>query len=89
MWTDPIIEELHHIRQEYAARFDFDLDAIAQDLERQQIAGTARVVSFVEKTTTESIDLQTVKADLMQAFAEVEAHKRGEISLPTLSEFLQ
>ncbi len=89
MWTDPIIEELHQVRQEYAARFHFDIDAIAHDLQRQQNAGTARVVSFVGKTTPERIDLQTIKADLTQALAEVEAHKRGEISLLTLSEFLQ
>lgn len=33
-------------------------------------------------------ELRTVKADLTEAFADVEAHKQGKISLPTLSEFL-
>jgi hypothetical protein len=25
MWTDPIVEEIHQIRQAYAARFNYDL----------------------------------------------------------------
>ncbi len=33
-------------------------------------------------------ELRTVKADLIEAFADVEAHKQGKITLPTLSEFL-
>jgi hypothetical protein len=34
MWTDPIIEELHRVRQAHAARFRNDLKAIAADLQR-------------------------------------------------------
>ena len=34
MWTDPIVDELHRIREEHAARFNFDLDAIVADLRR-------------------------------------------------------
>ena len=34
MWTDRIVEELHRIREEHAARFNFDLDAIVADLRR-------------------------------------------------------
>lgn len=34
MWTDPIIEELHQVRQEHAARFHNDLRAIVADLQR-------------------------------------------------------
>lgn len=32
MWTDPIVEELHRIREAHAARFDNDLRKIAEDL---------------------------------------------------------
>jgi hypothetical protein len=35
-WTDPIVEEIHQIRQEIAARFDYDLDAIFQDVLKRQ-----------------------------------------------------
>lgn len=34
-------------------------------------------------------ELRRVKADLQDAFVEVEAHKQGKILLPTLSEFLR
>ena len=32
MWTDPIVEELHRIREAHAARFNDDLWKIAEDL---------------------------------------------------------
>ena len=35
MWTDQIVEEVRRSREEYAARFGHDLDAIAQDLRKQ------------------------------------------------------
>jgi hypothetical protein len=36
MWKDPIVEEVRRAREEYAARFDFDLEAMARDLREQQ-----------------------------------------------------
>ncbi len=34
MWTDPIVEELHRIREAHAARFNDDLWKIAEDLKQ-------------------------------------------------------
>ena len=40
MVEDPIVEEIHRIRHEQAARFDFDLKRILQDArERQESCG--------------------------------------------------
>ena len=36
MWTDPIVEEVREAREEYAAGFGYDLDAIFEDLRIQQ-----------------------------------------------------
>ena len=36
MWTDEIVESTRKAREEYAARFDFDLEAIYADLKKQQ-----------------------------------------------------
>ncbi len=36
MWTDPIVEEIHQIREAYAARFQYDLDAIYEDIKQQE-----------------------------------------------------
>lgn len=32
---DPIIEELHRVRQKQAARFNYDIDAIARDAQQR------------------------------------------------------
>ena len=36
MLNDPIVEEIWRIRDEHAARFGYDLDAIFDDFERSQ-----------------------------------------------------
>ena len=36
MWKDPIVEDIRQLRDTYAARFDYDLEAIARDLVEQQ-----------------------------------------------------
>ena len=36
MWTDPIVAELHHWREEHAKRFDYDLQAMFDDVKRQE-----------------------------------------------------
>ncbi len=41
---DPIIAELRAIRQEYAARFNYDVDAIFRDLRARQDASGRQYV---------------------------------------------
>jgi len=36
MRNDPIVEEVRKVRKEHAARFNYDLRAIAADLQRQE-----------------------------------------------------
>jgi ATP phosphoribosyltransferase regulatory subunit HisZ len=36
MKNDPIIEEIHEIREQYAEKFAFDLDAMFEDLKRKE-----------------------------------------------------
>jgi len=38
MWTDPIVEEVRRARDEQARRFNYDLDAIFDDVRRRQAA---------------------------------------------------
>lgn len=45
MWVDPIVEEVRRIRQEHAARFNYDLDAICRDLQAQEKASGRTYVS--------------------------------------------
>jgi macrodomain Ter protein organizer (MatP/YcbG family) len=49
MIADPIIEELHRVREEIAAEFNYDLDAIGPYLRQQQQVEGRPVVSFSPK----------------------------------------
>ena len=46
MWEDPIINELHLIREEHAAAFEYNLFAIFQDLKQKEEQSGIRYVSF-------------------------------------------
>ena len=46
MWRDPIVEEIRKIREEHAARFNYDIDAIVADIRKRQEEGGHKVVSL-------------------------------------------
>jgi hypothetical protein len=46
MWKDPIVEEIHRIREELAAKFNYDMHAICEDLRRRQQDGAREVVTL-------------------------------------------
>ncbi|HEY4595130.1 MAG TPA: type II toxin-antitoxin system VapB family antitoxin, partial [Thermoanaerobaculia bacterium] len=50
-WRDPIVEEVRKRGQEYAAKFDFDLHKMGEDLRRRQKERGAPVVSFESRST--------------------------------------
>ena len=47
--TDPIIDELYQIRQDYALQFNYDLEAIYRDLKEKQAQSQQPVYSFEDK----------------------------------------
>ncbi|MGF1588508.1 MAG: hypothetical protein ACFCU7_04550 [Pleurocapsa sp.] len=49
MWKDEIVEEIHRIREEYAKSFDYDLNAIFEDLRKKQAESGREVVSLSRK----------------------------------------
>lgn len=49
MWNDSIVEEVRKVRDEHAARFDYDLERIFQDLKEQERKRDQKVVSFPPK----------------------------------------
>jgi len=51
-WRDPIVEEIHRFREEYAKKFDYDPERIFLDLRRQQEESGVPVVSFAPKPAT-------------------------------------
>ena len=49
MLHDPIVEEVRKARDEYAKKFNYDLDAICRDLQKRQKKHGKRLVSFPPK----------------------------------------
>ena len=58
MRHDPIIEELHQMRQQYAEKFSFDLDAMFADLKHQETQNQRRKISRQPKNLTSSMSHQ-------------------------------
>ncbi len=46
MWNDPIVNEVRKARQELAAKFNYDLDAILEDARKRQHLSGHKLVSF-------------------------------------------
>jgi hypothetical protein len=51
MWTDPIVAELHRLRERHAREFGYDLRRMFQDLKKQQESCGRRIVSVPRKRT--------------------------------------
>jgi hypothetical protein len=46
---DPIVEDIRRVREEYAARFNFDLRSIFEDLKKQERCSDRTLLSFEPK----------------------------------------
>jgi len=44
VYLDPILEELHRVRDEYASRFNYDLKAMYRDMKKREEQGEFKVV---------------------------------------------
>ncbi|MGL5872266.1 MAG: hypothetical protein ACRC2R_07840 [Xenococcaceae cyanobacterium] len=45
MWKDEVLEEIHKIREEHAKAFNYDLQAICDDLRKKQATSDRQVIS--------------------------------------------
>ena len=54
MWNDEIVEEVHRVREEYAAKFRHDIDAIYHDILRRQAESNREFVSFSRRPVGQS-----------------------------------
>ncbi|MBF0138331.1 MAG: hypothetical protein H7833_20255 [Magnetococcus sp. DMHC-1] len=61
MWEDPIVEEVRKVREEHAARFDYDLDAIYKDLKRLERESGREMVNLKPRLVQEIRDSSTLK----------------------------
>ena len=49
MWKVEIVEEVRKVRDEYAAKFNYDLDAIYEDIKKQEMQTERKVVTLLPK----------------------------------------
>ncbi|MGH9928233.1 MAG: hypothetical protein ACREA9_03285 [Pyrinomonadaceae bacterium] len=49
MWEDEIVEQVRRVRDEYAAKFNYDLEAIYKDIKEQEEQNQHKVVSLPPK----------------------------------------
>lgn len=56
--NDPIVEEVRRIRDAHAARFNYDLDAIFQDIKEQEKMSGHKFLSGVSRQTVPNQALQ-------------------------------
>ncbi len=64
MWTDPIFEEIRREREAYAAKFNFDIEAICRDLQLQELESGHEIVTLPLKrhaAEAEEKQLQTAQ----------------------------
>jgi hypothetical protein len=64
MWEDPIVEDVHRIREQLAAEYGFDVKAIFADLRKRQAALGERLVP--QQTWTQGPDLADAQSDVHQ-----------------------
>ena len=46
MWKDEIVEEVRKVRDEYAAKFNYDIDAIYKDIKRLEAESGRKFVTL-------------------------------------------
>jgi hypothetical protein len=52
---DPIVEEIHKIRKEFAEKFDYNVDAMFEDLRKKQVESKRKIVSFAKSKKKEKM----------------------------------
>jgi len=58
MWKDEIVEEVRKNREAYAAKFNFDLQAMYEDLKKAERKSKRKKVSFKSKKPVQ-VELKT------------------------------
>ncbi|MFQ5629774.1 MAG: hypothetical protein ACE5I1_13500 [bacterium] len=71
MWVDPIIEEIHQIRAEHAAQYDYDLATIVKNLQQQELQSDKKFVSFPPRLLANDEDNGLNIAELSQKVTEL------------------
>jgi hypothetical protein len=52
MWKDPIVEEIHKIREKMAEEVNYDVHQLIENMRKREKESKAKVVSRIGKKTT-------------------------------------
>jgi hypothetical protein len=63
MWRDPIVEEIHKIREELAAKFQYDVQALGKFFQAQQATEHRVVVTRTPRRVPEAVQGPTPTSD--------------------------
>jgi hypothetical protein len=63
MWKDPIVEETRELRDAYASQFNYDIDAIFEDLLKRQAAHPERVVRFPPRRAMSQLNINAASTE--------------------------
>lgn len=55
MWKDPIVEETRKLREQYASKFNHDIDSIYEDIRRRQALSSKKTVSFPARKPSKTL----------------------------------
>ena len=54
MWKDPVVEETRKLREQYASKFNHDVNAIFDDIQRRQTLSAKKPVSLPARKPSKS-----------------------------------
>lgn len=58
IWNDEIVEEVRKVRDEHAAKFDYDISAICADIRKKQTDSGRKIITLSkERNNAEKTDL--------------------------------
>ncbi len=62
MWNDKIVEEVRKARDEFAAKFNYNIDAIYREVKKQEAASKRKFASFpARKPLSPSVNRPTLE----------------------------
>jgi hypothetical protein len=59
MWKDPIIEETRKLREQYASKFNHDIDAIYEDIRQRQALLDKKTITLPVRKSYNSFKEET------------------------------
>jgi hypothetical protein len=67
MWNDPIVDEVRKAREDHAAKFNYDIDAIIQDLREKQNNSLRSLVTYKDGKYVDAELLDHISKEMVES----------------------